>query len=139
MVLRTRFHLPLYKTKNPHFNIARWYRRCVQRVRVKVFDDSGESDLGKDLCRLFEISDMDESDTADAIELYHARITPSRFSAIQRNAAVMRDFKHTIPKPIIIVAHVNGQPMQALIDTGSLADFMSLTLVEQLRLGCIML
>ena len=26
MVLHTRFHLPCYKTENPCFNIARWYR-----------------------------------------------------------------------------------------------------------------
>ena len=50
-----------------------------------------------------------------------------------------RDFKRTIPKPIVVVAHVNGQPARALIDTGSLADFVSLTLVEQLRLERVML
>ena len=50
-----------------------------------------------------------------------------------------RDFKHMIPKPIVIVAHVNGQPVQALIDTGSLADFVSLMLVEQLQLEHVML
>ena len=104
-----------------------------------MFDELGESSLGEDLCRLLETPDMDESDTIGAIELYHAQFTPSRFSAIQRNATVTRDFKHTIPKPIVIVAHVNGQPAQALIDTGSLADFMSLTLVEQLQLECVML
>ena len=31
-VLHTRFHLPLYKTENLHFNIAQWYRRHVQWV-----------------------------------------------------------------------------------------------------------
>lgn len=34
---------------------------------------------------------------------------------------------------------MNGQPAQALINTGSLADFVSLTLVEQLKLERIML
>jgi len=34
---------------------------------------------------------------------------------------------------------MNGQPAHALIDMGSLADFISLTLVEQLRLKCVML
>lgn len=50
-----------------------------------------------------------------------------------------RDFKCTIPKPIVVVVHVNNQPAQALIDTGSLANFVSLTLVEQLKLERIML
>ena len=37
------------------------------------------------------------------------------------------------------MAHVNDQSVRALIDTGSLADFMSLTLVEQLQLEHVML
>ena len=131
-VLRTRFHLPLYKTENPRFNVAQWYRRCIQQVQIDVFDELGESSLGEDLCHLFETPDMDGSDAIGNIELYHAQFMPSKFSAIQKNTAVTRDFKHTIPKPIVVVAHVNGQPVQALIDTGSLADFVSLTLVEQL-------
>lgn len=85
------------------------------------------------------MTDTDGSDTIDTIELYHTRFTPSRFSAIQRNATVTRDFKCTIPKPIVVVVHVNSQPAQALIDTGSLANFVSLTLVEQLKLECVML
>ena len=31
------------------------------------------------------------------------------------------------------MAHIEGHPARALIDTESLADFMSVTLVEQLR------
>ena len=38
-----------------------------------------------------------------------------------------------IPKPIIVVIHIEGQPARALIDTGSLADFMSLNFAEQLN------
>ena len=37
-----------------------------------------------------------------------------------------------IPKPVVVVVEVNGHPARALIDTGSLADFMSATLAEQL-------
>lgn len=37
-----------------------------------------------------------------------------------------------IPKPVVVVVEVNGHPARALIDIGSLADFMSATLAEQL-------
>ena len=30
MVLRTCFHLPLYKTENPRFNVTQWYRQHIQ-------------------------------------------------------------------------------------------------------------
>ncbi|KAG2155786.1 uncharacterized protein EDB93DRAFT_1101577 [Suillus bovinus] len=55
------------------------------------------------------------------------------YPALQRNTSVTKDFQRTIPKPVVVVVHVNGRPAQALLDTGSLADFISLTTVEQLK------
>lgn len=37
-----------------------------------------------------------------------------------------------LPKPIVIKVMMNDQPAQALLDSGSLGDFMSMTLVDQL-------
>ena len=138
-VSRTHVLLLIYKTENPHFNVARWYWRRVRRFRLEVFDDPEKSSVSEDLHRLFDPEGERNLNNVGVIELYHARPTQSKFSAIQRNAAVMRDFKRTIPKPIVVVAHVNGQPVRALIDTGSLADFVLLTLVEQLKLTRVML
>jgi len=134
---RTRVLLPIYKTENPRFDVARWYKRRLRRFHVGPFDETMEANIGEDICRLFDTEECEVS--IGTLELYHTRPAQSRFSAIQRNAAVMRDFKCTIPKPIVVVAHVNGQPVRALIDTGSLADFVSLTLVEQLQLERVML
>jgi predicted aspartyl protease len=39
----------------------------------------------------------------------------------------------SIPKLIVFVMSVNGHPVPALVDTGSLADFMSTTLADQLK------
>ena len=52
--------------------------------------------------------------------------------AIQHNATVVKDFKQLIPKPVVVVVEINGHPARALIDTRSLADFMSMNLAEQL-------
>jgi len=138
VISRTHVLLPIYKTKNLRFNVAWWYNRCVQRFHVGPFDEVVESNIGEDMCQLF--NRIENKASMNILELYHAQPTQlSRFSAIQRNAAVTRDFKCTIPKPIVVVVHVNGQPAHALIDMGSLADFVSLTLVEQLRLEHVML
>ena len=45
-----------------------------------------------------------------------------------------RDSDWVIPKLTIVSVQLNGQPCQALLDSGSLSDFVSTTLVDQLRL-----
>jgi hypothetical protein len=53
---------------------------------------------------------------------------------IERTAMRVKDFRRVIPKPIILTVHVNEQPIRALLDTGSMADFISTTVVDQLKL-----
>ncbi|KAI0072453.1 hypothetical protein K474DRAFT_1726985, partial [Panus rudis PR-1116 ss-1] len=53
-------------------------------------------------------------------------------AALQRNAATPRDLKRLVPEPVVIVVHINGHPTRALLDSGSLADFMSAKLAHQL-------
>ncbi|OCH93667.1 hypothetical protein OBBRIDRAFT_749080, partial [Obba rivulosa] len=52
--------------------------------------------------------------------------------ALQRNASSPRDFKRLIPKPVVVVVDINGHPARALLDSGSLSDFMSTKLAHQL-------
>ncbi|OSC97059.1 hypothetical protein PYCCODRAFT_1332258, partial [Trametes coccinea BRFM310] len=52
--------------------------------------------------------------------------------ALQRNAAAPRDVKRLIPEPIVVVVNINGHPARALLDSGSLSDFMSAKLAHQL-------
>ncbi|CCA74791.1 hypothetical protein PIIN_08760 [Serendipita indica DSM 11827] len=53
---------------------------------------------------------------------------------LQGNAAKTKDLERRVPKTCIIDAFVNGEAAQALVDTGSMSDFVSTTLVDQLRL-----
>ncbi|OJT15961.1 Transposon Tf2-12 polyprotein [Trametes pubescens] len=55
--------------------------------------------------------------------------------ALQRNASAPRDFKRLIPEPAVVVVHLNGHPAQALIDSGSLSDFMSSKFAHQIGVG----
>lgn len=66
------------------------------------------------------------------IELNGVEKSRGRYSTLQHNTVITHDFTHTIPHPVVVTVHVKGQPAQALIDTSSLADFMLLTLAEQL-------
>lgn len=54
--------------------------------------------------------------------------------AIEWNMMCTKDFMCSIPKPIIVAIWIMGKPCHTLLDTGSMADFMSTTLVNQLGL-----
>ena len=57
----------------------------------------------------------------------------SAYPAIQRNSSALKSKAILVPKPLVVVAEVNGQPTRALLDSGSLGDFVSATLVDQLK------
>ncbi|KIK33352.1 hypothetical protein CY34DRAFT_27054 [Suillus luteus UH-Slu-Lm8-n1] len=67
------------------------------------------------------------------VELNGQQIPAGTYPALQRGSAVTKDLKRLIPKPVVVLVHVNGHPARALIDSGSLSDFMSVTLAEQLK------
>ncbi|KIJ60874.1 hypothetical protein HYDPIDRAFT_177272 [Hydnomerulius pinastri MD-312] len=66
-------------------------------------------------------------------ELNGVQVPAGKYPALQRNSATPKDFKRVIPRPVVIVVQVNGRPARALVDTGSLSDFMSSTLTEQIH------
>ncbi|CDO74639.1 hypothetical protein BN946_scf184822.g2 [Trametes cinnabarina] len=57
---------------------------------------------------------------------------PDPIAALQRNAASARDIKRLIPEPVVVVVNVNDRPARALLDSGSLSDFMSAKMAHQL-------
>ena len=54
-------------------------------------------------------------------------------------AMKVHDFKRVVPKPIVVTALINGKPVHALMDYGSEADFLSTTIIDQLRIPRTML
>ncbi|KAE9383129.1 hypothetical protein BT96DRAFT_844508, partial [Gymnopus androsaceus JB14] len=66
------------------------------------------------------------------ISLNGVQVPRGTYPAVQRNAAMTKDFSRQIPKPLVVVVKLNGQPARALIDTGSLGDFVSSTFADQL-------
>ena len=54
---------------------------------------------------------------------------------MQRNAASVKAPGRPVPKPVVITVNINGHPARALLDSGSLGDFISTTLADQLKLN----
>ncbi|EUC58433.1 aspartyl protease [Rhizoctonia solani AG-3 Rhs1AP] len=50
------------------------------------------------------------------------------------NASKPKDKERKVPRPIVIELYINGHPARALLDSGSHGDFISTTLVDQLKL-----
>ena len=55
-------------------------------------------------------------------------------SQVERTSMHLKDQSRKIPEPIFVLVKINGQQIQALLDTGSMADFLSTTVVDQLDL-----
>jgi hypothetical protein len=72
-------------------------------------------------------------------ELAGIQVDRNKYPALQRNAAVVKGTHRILPKPIVARVTVNGHPARALLDSGSLGDFMSSTLVDQLQVKRTML
>lgn len=52
---------------------------------------------------------------------------------LERNVSVTKDAARMVPKPVVVIAKINGHSVRALIDSGSLGDFLSTTLTDQLK------
>lgn len=52
---------------------------------------------------------------------------------VERMAMKVKDFTRQLPKPVIVEVFINRQVARALLDSGSMADFISTTLAGQLN------
>ncbi|KIY60872.1 hypothetical protein CYLTODRAFT_318097, partial [Cylindrobasidium torrendii FP15055 ss-10] len=53
---------------------------------------------------------------------------------LERNAASARDFTRKVPHPLVVEVFIAGHPCRALLDSGSVADFISGKVLDQLKL-----
>ena len=59
---------------------------------------------------------------------------PEGVTSIERTSLRVKDRTRRLPEPIVVIVRINDQPIRALLDTGSMADFLSTTIVDQLKL-----
>jgi len=62
------------------------------------------------------------------------RSDPEGANAIERTTLRIKDKTRRLPETIVVEIKINGQPMRALLDSGSMADFISTKVVDQLKL-----
>ncbi|KJA14739.1 hypothetical protein HYPSUDRAFT_98162, partial [Hypholoma sublateritium FD-334 SS-4] len=62
------------------------------------------------------------------------QIPRGSYPAVQRNAAQVKGGARLVARPVVITVEINGHPARALLDSGSLGDFISSTLTDQLQL-----
>jgi len=68
------------------------------------------------------------------------RVVNKYTQPMQRNMVQTKNFTHLVPKPVVVVVvRINGKLTWALINSGSLGDFLSTTLADQLKVKKIML
>ncbi|KAI0077429.1 hypothetical protein K474DRAFT_1595981, partial [Panus rudis PR-1116 ss-1] len=135
--------LPVSVLSNPRYDLINAY----SLVACRTFLDNGNlpfdlNELEGELALLFPdeyaMTCAEEilSSGNFSLELNANRIPeatdPEPIAALQRNAAAPQDLKRLIPEPVVVVVYINGHPARALLDSGSLADFMSAKLAHQL-------
>jgi hypothetical protein len=67
------------------------------------------------------------------VDLAGIQVDRRKYPALQRNTTQVKGNQRILPKPIVARVTVNGHPARALLDSGSLGDFMSSTLADQLQ------
>ena len=91
------------------------------------FDDCGDPDPD---------NDWDEDDMEGALFTCGIQVDRNAYVSVQRNAAKVKGLTdRMLPKPVVLRVGINGNPVRALVDSGSLGDFISSTLVDQLKVN----
>ena len=66
----------------------------------------------------------------ETLELSGVQVDRDKYPSLQRNAAQVKNSQRVLPKPIVVKVEINGHPVQALLDSSSLGDFVSTMLVD---------
>ena len=59
---------------------------------------------------------------------------PDYMLGVEHNSSKPKDFNQVVPKAIIVECMLEGIQVRALLDTGSLSDFISTTIIDQIKL-----
>jgi hypothetical protein len=117
--------------EDPDFNLIEWYGTKLLRWDLQDFHEvlscSGYPHQPE------QQEGLHNNNITSVVDLAGVQVDHNKYHHLQRNAASVKGDTQILPKPIVIQVQVNGHPAQALVDSGSLGDFMSSTLADQLR------
>ncbi|KAJ3482856.1 hypothetical protein NLI96_g6704 [Meripilus lineatus] len=116
----------------PRYDIASSYLKAAKRHRQTMGCQNWNGVTTRDLILFEELENGTESPLEEDIML-ELNATYPIFNTIQRNAATARDIRRLIPEPIVVIVDINGHHARALLDSGSLADFISTKFAQQIK------
>lgn len=133
--LYTRSEIPVELLSCSHFDLPNTYacNMVCDLSEPSFTDDDLEGELASlfsepPACR-FRLHEFCEYLSLCATIAGHSSNT---IAALQRNFATVKDFKRSVPESTVVIINVNGHSARALLDSGSMADFISTKLVHQL-------
>ena len=141
---------------SPLFDIRRWHNKILRRIYYRLptrFDESEMEDgfltalftdprngtihnVPEELAVIpVEMVSFELDNDSPPIDLYgQARLVAKpKYHQVQRSAAATCDPTRQIAEPLRIVVSINGHQARALVDSGSLGDFMAGSLADQLQ------
>ena len=135
----TSIHLSVLQT--PGFSVGQWFaEQCAFNSSLpnpwevaQLWADGRDqrtlrlSDPSGDECEPVETIGL-----ATLLDLGGVQVDRNKYPALQRNSAQVKNNHRILPKPVVVKVSVNGQPARALLDSGSLGDFLSSTMADQL-------
>ena len=134
-------HIHASRLHDPEFEVGRWYaEQCAFNQNMErpweVARQWADARPKSDLCMENTVSEEEtyvlEPEPANGMELGGVQVDRNKYPDLQRNAAQVKGNLRVLPKPITVKVLVNGKPARALLDSGSLGDFVSSTLADQL-------
>jgi len=135
--------LPRELIEDPEFDLISWYEFRLAQFELDEFNFAEEKarEVTTDESawpRIWNmIQDMifavpGDSETGE-LEFNGVQVAQDKYPAVQRNAASVKDKMCVLPKPVTLTVKIDGHPARALVDSGSLGDFMSTNLADQLK------
>lgn len=109
--------IPQSQLHSPKFRIGEWYGwKLLQPYTVGPLKSVNASNK-----------------PASVVEVAGIQVDCNKYLALQHNAAMVKDKHQMLPKLVVVTTIVNRQPVHALLDLGSLGNFMSSILADQLK------
>jgi hypothetical protein len=132
--------LPRDLIEDPKFDLINWYEfRLVQfeldqfdLIEEKVRDMATDSSAWPKVWNIIQQMMFSIPESGE-LEVNGVQVARDKYPAVQRNAAYVKDKTRVLPKPVTLTVKIDGHPARALVDSGSLGDFMSTNLADQLK------
>jgi hypothetical protein len=129
------------------FSIGKWYaERCAYNTELEQpwkkahewmtarrWEDTAIGQVIDIVTPVHEALSASTTVAEDDLELAGVQVDRHKYPALQRNASQVKGRHRILPKPVVVSVIVNDHPARALLDSGSLGDFISSTLTDQLH------